>query len=881
MGALSHSDSRLWATAMDRQTELPTGTVTFMFTDIEGSTELLQSVGEIFGELLDAHYSIVRSAVQSHSGVEIRTAGDSLFAVFDSPLEAVLAAVATQRGIKKHVWPQNHPIRVRIGIHTGVGNLGGDDYVGLDVHRAARISDAGHGGQIVVSESTALLVERLLGQTASLLDLGKHRLKDLSEPETLFQVVADALETTFPPLRTLDLVPNNLPHQVTSFIGREEVLNEAANLLARTRILTLTGPGGTGKTRLSLQLAADASDEFSDGVYFIDLSSVLEVEVVPSAILAAAGLRASGHEQTPYEHLVERIAGKHVLLVLDNFEHLLGAAPLVSDMARAAPESKFLITSRAPLHIQGEQEMPIPPLQVDSESSAAPEAVQLFTERAMAVNPTFAIDRTNDDDVLALVTRLDGLPLAIELVASRVKLLPVSAILQRLDTSMLGAGSVDQPERQRTITGAIDWSYRLLDPAQTELFERLSVFVGGARLEEIERICAGSHNLLDRLAELVDHSLVRVDAGSGPPRFRMLFVIREYAHERLVEHQDPDTIRRMHLETYTELVESLELEFLTAKRRDVFDAIEMEHDNIRAALDWGLNKEGDLVLRLSAVCWRFWQTRGHLYEANQRLELALGQPGGRLELRARTIEALGGVLWWRGKMSEAFARYAEALEIARTNDDQRELANAIYNYALAAGFEQSVNLAVPLFDEAEEIYEKLGDTNGMGDIEWGRGNLLTFTSDFVEALRHLMKSADLYKESGNEFGSGWSMFEVGGCALRMNDPEAAWPYARDGLELFIRHHDVSAVVMFMTLAAGIAHEMGDAVRAHRLAGAFHGLRISSGTDLATIDFNTIVGLEFETLEGLEPGELRDAYTEGKTMPYAKAIEYALAGPKDG
>jgi predicted ATPase len=767
---------------------------------------------------------------------------------------------------------------VRIGLHTGAGNLGGDDYVGLDVHRAARISDAGHGGQIVVSEPTALLVERILEADVTLIDLGKHRLKDLSEPETLFQVQHGTLESQFPPLRTLDLVPNNLPPQVTSFIGRADVLNNAANLLARTRILTLTGPGGTGKTRLSLQLAADASEEFSDGVFFVDLSSVLEVEVVPSAILAAVGLRASGHEQSPYEHLVERIAGKQVLLVLDNFEHLLGAAGLVSDMARVAPDSKFLITTRAPLRIQGEQEMPVPPLSVDSDSSIPSEAVQLFVERAMAVKPSFVVDESNKDDIPALVGRLDGLPLAIELVASRVKLLPVSAILQRLDSSMLGGGSTDRPERQRTIAGAIDWSYQLLDREQAKLLERLSVFVGGAGLGEIEQICADSDNLLDRLSELVDHSLIRVDVDSGPARFRMLFVIQEYARERLAEHQDADGIRRAHLETYTELVEGLEPDFLTANRREVFDAIEREHDNIRAALDWGLNREVDLVLRLSAAMWRYWQTRGHLFEGQRRIEVALEQQGGRPPLMARTIEALGGVLWWRGDLTRAMEAYTTALELTREFGQPADVANALYNLALGTGFEIGVEDGLRLLDEAQTIYESLGDTNGLGDIAWGRGNLLTFSEDYVESSHHLVRSADLYRQAGNEFGMGWAMFEVGGVALRMGDPLGAWPSARDGLQLFAHHNDVSAVVLFLTLAAGIAYKLGDLQRAYRAAGAFHGLRISSGTDLATIDFNVTVGLEFETLEALDPGPLRDAYEAGKKLTYERAIEYALSGP---
>ncbi len=853
-----------------------------MFTDIEGSTQLVQILGDRFTGTLEAHDRIARESVTLHSGVVIRTAGDSVFAVFASPVDAVGAAIDLQRGIGAYNWPEGSEVRVRIGLHTGAGNLGGNDYVGLDVHRAARISDAGHGGQIVVSEPTALLVERLLGPDISLRDLGKHHLKDLSEPEALFQVAATGIGTDFPPLRTLDLVPNNLPVQVTSFIGRQGLLDDAARLLERARVLTLTGPGGTGKTRLSLQLAANAATGFTDGVYFIDLSSILDSGVVPSAILSAVGLRASGSDQTPYQQLVERIGGKRLLLVLDNFEQVLPAAQLVADMARSAPESKFLVTSRAPLRISGEQEMPIPPLHIETDATGTSEAVQLFVERAMAVNPGFSLDEKNVDDVVALVDRLDGLPLAIELVASRVKLLPVAAILERLDATMLGAGSIDLPERQRTITGAIEWSYQLLDDDQRTLFEKLSVFAGGARLEEIERVCGGApagSQLLDRLSELVDHSLVRVDTGDGAPRFRMLFVIQEYALDRLNEHQDADVTRKAHLETYTDFVEGLRPQFLKMDRRTAFDAIEHEHDNIRSALDWGNNREMDLVLRLAAATWRYWQTRGHLYEAQQRIENALEQAGGQADNRALATEALGGVLWWRGDLDGAAIAYTNSLEAARSTGEPRELANALYNLALVRGWKGDSE-AAPMLDEAQAIYEQLDDTNGMGDIAWGRGNLLAFSKRFAEASEYFASSTDYYRRSGNEFGMGWSMFEAGGVALKLGESAAGWPYARDGLELFSRHNDVSAVVLLLSLTAGMAIDLGDPIRAHRLAGAFHGLRITSGTDLATVDYNLILGLEFETLESLPDGELKDAYREGKAMTYQDAIDYALRGPTD-
>ena len=330
---------------------LPTGTVTFLFTDIEGSTRLVQALGPRWVGLLEAHNDLVRSAIESNHGTVVKTEGDSFFAVFGSALDAVLASGIAQDALTAYDWPEGGRIRVRMGLHTGVAALGGSDYVGLDVHRAARIADAAHGGQTVLSEPTAILVERDLPQALALHDLGKHRLKDLSEPETIFELVGQGREEAFPHLRTLDAIPNNLPMQLTSFVGRESELAEALRLLERTRILTLTGPGGTGKTRLSLQVAAEVGEQFPDGVFFVELAPVSDVEVVPSQILASLGLQAAARDQSPAFSLTEHLRAKSLLLVLDNFEQVLAAAPLVADLVRASPASKFVVTSRAPLQI--------------------------------------------------------------------------------------------------------------------------------------------------------------------------------------------------------------------------------------------------------------------------------------------------------------------------------------------------------------------------------------------------------------------------------------------------------------------------------------------------------------------------------------------------
>lgn len=862
---------------------LPTGVVTFLFTDIEGSTRLVQALGDGYLPVLEAHNRILGDAVSANGGIGLKTEGDSLFAVFEAADRAALACLDAQRGLVEHGWPEDGMVRVRMGLHTGTGTLGGADYVGLDVHRAARISDAAHGGQIVLSEPTAVLIERHLPPGCSLRDLGKHRLKDLLDPETLFQIDAEGLETDFPELRTLDAIPNNLPLQLTSFVGREEELAEAIGLLEACRVLTLTGPGGTGKTRLSLQVAAESADGFADGVYFVSLSPVTDPAVVPSAILTALGLQVSSKDMSPRDHLVDHLSGKSALLVLDNFEQLLGAAPLVAELVRCSPRSKFLVTSRSPLRITGEQEMPVPPLAIpqtasDLASLTGSEAVNLFAERAMAVRPDFAVTAENAADVLELVRRLDGLPLAIELIASRVRLLPVRTIVERLDTKMLSFGAVDLPDRQRTIDGAISWSYDLLTDPQKELFACLSVFAGGARLEEIEKVCADTEasgmDLLDGLEALIDQSLLATVTSPAGPRFRMLHVIREYAAVRLAETGKESELRTRHLAAYAEMVEAVGPELLRKDRRIWLDSIQADHDNIRAALEWGQGQEVDLVLRLASGTWRFWQARGHLFEARRRLETALAQPGGSRQCRAKAMEAMGGILWWQGKMEECEGVYRQTLDTQREIGEPAEIANALYNHSLALAATGVADESWNELEEAEAIYRELDDPAGLGNVLWGKGNWAMFMGDNERTRELHLRSAEHYRRAGNEFGLGWSLYEIAYVSYKMGEAASGWPYTKEALELFASAKDVSGIVLLTLAAAAIALEVGDTTRAMRLAGGHHRLRESSGTDIAISEENEVPGLEPESLKALE-GELAAAYAEGQAMTQEELVAYAL------
>ncbi|HEX6062560.1 MAG TPA: adenylate/guanylate cyclase domain-containing protein, partial [Candidatus Limnocylindria bacterium] len=548
---------------------LPRGTLTFLFTDIEGSTKLLNRLGtDRYHKVLEAHTDALRGAFGK--GHEVRIEGDALFMVFATAQDALEATANAQRVLAKTVFPYGAVVRVRMGMHTGEGTpaseKAGADYVGIDVHRAARIAAIAHGGQVLVSAATRMLAGELPDGVA-LRDLGEHRLKDLTHPEHVFQLVIEGLPSDFPALRTLDRTPNNLPQQLTTFIGRQKEIRDGLKLLDGTRLLTLTGPGGTGKTRLSLQIAAEVGDQFADGAFWVPLAPISDPELVPSTIAHSLGVQVSGSE-LPIDRVSEHLRDKTLLLVLDNFEQILAAAPNISALLSAAPGLKVVTSSRAPLRISGEQELPVPPLELPDpdrlpsiEILAQSDAVRLFIERARAVKPDFFVTPENAAAVAGIVFHLEGLPLAIELAAARVKLLTPQAMLPRLakGLDLLASSAPDRTDRQRTLRGAIAWSYDLLDEGMRRLFARCAVFVAGAQLEQLEQVCgpasAIGREVLDGLSELVDQSLLRQSDVAGEPRFRMLVTIRDFALEKLTETAELDDLLRRHCAAYLAIAE--------------------------------------------------------------------------------------------------------------------------------------------------------------------------------------------------------------------------------------------------------------------------------------------------------------------------------------
>ncbi len=758
--------------------EPPTGTVTFLFTDIEGSTRLTHDLGKEWPPLLERHRRIARESWLEHGGVEISTEGDSFFVVVATAASAVAAAVQTQRDLAGEQWPSGVDIRVRMGLHTGEGHLGGGSYVGIDVHRAARIAAAGHGGQVLLSASTHALLE---GSGAwppgvEARDLGKHALKDLSRPERIYELTIAGLNSQFPPIRTLNAVRNNLPSQLTSFLGRDRELEEARHLLVQTRLLTLVGPGGTGKTRLALQTAAAAADTYPDGVYFVPLGMVTDAALVLPTLAQALGLLQPGTHRL--DRLASYLAAKRVLLLLDNFEQILDAAPTVADLLGRVAQLSVLVTSRSPLRVYGEREYHVPRLRVPDPHRipalaelAAFDSVALFVERAQGVRADFKLGVENAAAVAEICARLDGLPLAIELAAARVRALSPQAIAQRLDhrLSLLPGGARDLPQRQQTLRGAIAWSHDLLDEADQRFFARFSVFAGGADLLAVEEVVcdpeqAGS--ALDDIESLLDKSLVRLETSPlGEVRYGMLETIREFAFQQLIHRGEAGMICERQAEWAANFAERESRSVLGVDRREVLDRYEIEHDNIRSALTWALAAgRAPLAMRIFTGTWRFWQSRGFITEARRYAERVMALPVSPDERghRATAVEAAAGIAYWQGDVDASLRWYSEALALARESGDPSKIANALYNvsFPLAqteGGFEAAKSVA----DEAIELYRSIGDDEGVGRVLWGLGSAYYVVNDIDGGLALAQQALDIFNGGEDQFMTAWAHYLVG------------------------------------------------------------------------------------------------------------------------
>jgi predicted ATPase/class 3 adenylate cyclase len=867
---------------------LPTGTVTFLFTDIEGSTKLVQKLGDGYSDILDAHCRILRDAISTAGGIELGTAGDSFFAVFPTAASAVAATANAQTALAAHAWPRGAEVRVRMGLHTGEGARGGDSYIGIDVHRAARIAAAGHGGQVLLSDATRSLVERELPERAQLRDLGAHRLKDLARPEHLYQLALAGLPADFPELRSLDARPNNLPLQLTSFVGREAEIAAVGELLDQLRLVTLTGPGGTGKTRLALQVAAERLGRHGDGAFIVELAPISDPGLVASAIAAVLAIREAP-DQPLAQTLAESLRDKDQLLVLDNFEQILGAAPLVTQLLAAAPKLRILVTSRAVLHVHGEREFPVPPLRVPdpahlptNEALSQYEGVALFVERAMSVRPGFAVDAATAPAIAEIVARLDGLPLAIELAAAKAKLLDAPAILGRLSSRLafLGGGGRDLPARQQTLRQAIDWSYGLLPPTEAGLLRRLGVFVGGWTLDAADAVAEPRDlglDALDGIAALVDQSLVRRDeAAHGEPRFMMLETIREFALERLAADREVAGLRQRHAEHFLALAEATEPQLTESP--EAIDRIEHDHDNLRAALTWALESgSAELGLRLAFALWRFWQQRGHLREGRDWFARLLTMPGASepTAARAKGLTGAAGIAYWQNDYAAAIAWYREAETIIRGLDDPVWLADALYNTGTTAALSGDMATVMERLTEGIAIGRTLGDDGIIGRYLGAQGYMAFMGGDYEAARRPLEEGLEIAERQGNQMAIGMGHHTVAQVArLQGRHADAVRHYA-SALKLGREFGDAAALSEPLQGMAAVAVAAGDVERGVRLLGANDAIRerLGGGPPPEWIQLGDPFTPAREAL-GTEAYE--KAWQAGRALSVEDAVDEALA-----
>jgi predicted ATPase/class 3 adenylate cyclase len=795
--------------------ELLRGTVTFLFTDIEGSTRLLHELGDRYGEALKDQRAILREAFTAAGGVEVDTQGDAFFVAFPTPQGAVQAAVRAQRALARHPWRQGGELRVRMGIHTGTPEVTDEGYVGKDVHLGARICAAAWGGQILVSSATANLVSPRLDDVA-LRPLGSHPLKDIQERIELSQVLAPGLSADFPPPRTPGSHPTNLPSRLPPLIGRDQNLADLTELLETddVSLVTLTGPGGTGKTRLALATGAQLLSFFDDGVFFVDLSALTDPALVIPALGQALALRESPG-RTLTQSLVEHLSSKEMLVILDNFEQVMEAASEVSGLLTQAPGLKVVVTSREALRIQGERVFSLAPLELpsrdhDADEVASSAAVVLFTERARAVRADFALTDDNAAEVAAICRRLDGLPLALELAAARVKLFSPEALLARLDHSLnvLSSGRRDASERQRTLRGAISWSYDLLSQDEQMLLRRLGVFAGGWTLPAAEQVCDRgdlSLEVWDGLASLVDKSLVRAVDGNEE-RFMMLETIREFALEMLEQSRETEDIRWAHAESFRALAEEADPHLLGPEQGSWLDRLESEHDNLRAALRWTIEEEADIALVIASAVGRFWWVRGHLTEGRRWLEAALSIAGASPTVRAQALRGVCFIARSQGDRPTARRAAEEAREVSESIGDRLGVARAIGALSSVAQEEGDLDGAAAYALQSRDLYEELGDREGIAVTTANLGNIALIQGDYSRAASLAEEGLRIHRENGHKEGIAASELNIGFAALELDQLERANERFTRALELSrdLDHKELEFVAL-EALAASAAH----------------------------------------------------------------------------
>ena len=878
------------------QAPLPTGTITFMLTDVEGSTRMWREYPETMFAAAGRHHEIIHGAVHRWGGSlpKDQGEGDSVFAAFARATDAVGAAIDIQRAFEQEPWPEGIEMRIRMALHTGEAEVREGNYYGTTVSRTARIRGLAWGGQTLLSQATKELSQDRLPAEAELRDLGSHVLKDFQRPEHVYQLNHPDLPEEFPPLQARESAPNNLPTMLTTFVGRSAEMESVEKLLRQGRLITLTGTGGSGKTRLAIEVARNVLDAFEDGVHLVDLASLQD----PLLVLPTIAQSLSVHEspgQSTFEGLRQYLQGKKFLLILDNFERVAEAGSVVIDLLAACPDLTVMTTSRASLRVGGEREFLVGPLPLvdpsevtDVAKLSESEAVRLFIERAQAAAFVFNPSEDNIRTVAEICYRLDGLPLAIELAAAQVKLLPLPVLKERLiqRPDALGAGVRDLPARQQTLRNLIDWDYELLPETEQALFRCLAVFANGFTFEAAQAIVKDieGFDVVEGLGSLVDKSLLRHrPSGEIESRFFMLQTIRDYALEALHASGETDRVRENHAEFFTDLAERADAQLRGPDQVLWFSYLEVEHDNMRAALQWAKGQpDPKLELRLAGALVTFWSTRGYLSEGRRWIDGALARTEDETSAeRAQLLSGAGVLERAHGDYKLARAHLVECLRLRKELGDDRGVASTLKDLANLHFDKGDLKGAHNLYEESLGIWRKLDDELGVAQALNNLGVVAQIDGRLEEALRWLSEAQDLFRRVGDKQGIARSMMNQGGVSRDLKNYDRAAAFLMESLLLWRELGDKWDATDCLEDLAATYLEQDRYLSAATIYGAAEALREEIGAQRAPFEVNTYETRLADLREQMGDAEFNRAWNAGAQMKMTEAIEFALGTRESG